>query len=285
MRALLALLLLSACAHPQRGECHDTVTCRQMAAERERNFARVVADEPPVVRLMVDPVSQEVLIDRERGVVYVLDPVLVVLDLQTGKERWREASVSGDTLWRVGRFLAVTSEHKTLPPRVTFVDPAAPGLPVDCSVAVAAPSTAERASLHLFDRSGQPYLYWQSRWSYVGGVRPDQEALDRQKSARACGVVSVDPLTCAATAQTLADFVWPRQGEDCSTNSPMLDLPAAAASAPKYVPTALTVIIEKSRPSECTATSQRTLQFRNLAGAVVWSYPLETRHEEVCNRP
>ncbi|MDP2271194.1 MAG: hypothetical protein Q8N23_34345 [Archangium sp.] len=290
---LALLLLLAACAHqPPKEPCNDTTTCRDRMLEREQAFAHAVANEPRYFRLQVEPVSENVVVERARQIIYVLDPVLVALDLQTGKERWRAKDVSGDAIWRAGRFLAITSQQHTLPPKVTFLDPGVVDRPVECTVTIPLPQTADRAALHVFDRAGQPYLYWRSGWSYSGGTRPGPAELERQRDSTACGVVKIDAQSCAQAEQPLADFVWNPTGsrvqstqELCANLSPMGDLPAAAASAAKYAPNTLSVTSQREHVDRCNDLERLTLVSRDEAGAVVWSRPLESRQLPLCKPP
>jgi hypothetical protein len=279
-----------------------------MAAERERQFASVVAQEPLAERLDVEPVSRLALVDRRRQLVYVLDPGLVALELRTGKERWRAPGASGDSLWRVGRFLAVGTDGAALPPKVTFVDVEAPERPVSCSLALGAPSVATEAFLYLFDRAGEPYVYWRSNWSYSGGTPPDEAAKAREVRAEACGVLKIDPRTCAASPEHLEDFVWDppegrryQQGEPgfCDFLSPLLDIPAAAASAPRVFTLSLLLmpaaqeialrVIVKKEPQErggCSQVQHLSLEARDEASSLLWSHTLQDREENpLCAAP
>ncbi|MDP1824854.1 MAG: hypothetical protein Q8L48_16480 [Archangium sp.] len=303
MRCAWLLLALSGCAH-RFVECNDTLTCRAQMAERNRQFALEIADEPPADRLDVEPISRLVLVDRNKQLVYALTPELVALELRNGNERWRIPAASGDSLWRAGRLLAVGMESARLPPKVTFVAPEAPTKPVPCSLALEAPAEAVTAWLHVFDRAGQPYVFWRSDWSYSGGTPPDERAKEREVAADACGVVRLDPRTCAAVPEPLEDFVWePPEGRRkpmgepgaCAYLSPLLDLPAAAASAPKTTTLlpllapaaeglALRVLIERDgeQSNKCRQVSRLTLEARDATGTRVWARPLEAREIDVC---
>lgn len=300
MRHAWLLLALSGCAH-RFVECNDTLTCRAQMAERERQFALEIAEEPPADRLDVEPISRLVLVDRHKQLVYALTPELVALELRTGTERWRVPAASGDSLWRAGQLLVVGMEGAKLPPKVTFVAPEAPAKPVVCSLALDAPQEAVTASLHVFDRAGQPYVYWRSNWSYSGGTPPDERAKEREVAADGCGVVRLDPRTCASVPEPLEDFVWDppegrrkNVGEGCEF-SPLLDLPAAAASAPKsssLIPLlapategiSLRVVIDRDGEdgNKCRQVSRLTLEARDATGTRVWSRPLEARESNVC---
>jgi hypothetical protein len=166
LRAFAVPLMLGAlCGCVRRFvECNDTDTCRAQIAERDRQFAQRVAEEPAAVRLDVEPVSSLALADRSRQLVYAVDPGLVALELKTGAERWRVPGVTGGALWRVGRFLVVSPERAPRAPALTFVDPQAPTKPMTCALALAAPEIADTVALHPFDRGGQPYVFWSSKY-------------------------------------------------------------------------------------------------------------------------
>lgn len=303
MRRAWLLLALNGCAH-HFVECNGTLTCRAQLAERERQFALELAEEPPADRLDVEPISRLVLLDRQRQLVYALTPALVALELRTGNERWRVPAASGDSLWRAGHLLVVGMEAASLPPQLTFVAPEAPAKPMLCSLALDAPEEAVTAYLHVFDRGGEPHVYWRSDWSYSGGTPPDERAKEREAAAEGCGVVRLDPRTCAAVPEPLEDLVWdPPEGRRkrvgvpgaCEYLSPLLDLPAAAASAPKsstlaplLVPAtegiALRVVIERDGEdgNKCRQVSRLTLEARDATGTRVWSKPLEAREVNVC---
>lgn len=302
---LLGLTLATAgCAH-RFVECGDTLTCRAMAAERDRQFALAVANEPTVVRLEVEPISRLALLDRQRQLVYLLDPGLVAVELRTGKQRWRAPGVAGDSLWRVGRLLAVSTQVTALPQRAAFVDLEAPTAPVSCTLTLGAPAVAEEVELHLFDRAGQPYAWWSSHYWYSGGTPPDEAHKARTVAAEACGVLKIDPRTCAASPQPLEDFVWdPPEGRRqqpgepgyCQFLSPWMDLPAVAASAPQSSaasvlispvsagPT-LRVITSVAAPDGCVEVTHLTLEARDEAATVLWSHPLQDLRVNSCKPP
>src|SRR5688500_14336581 len=116
---LFAALVTSACAPggvlaPRFVECNSTETCRAQAAERDRAFAKAIAEEPPAKRIDVESVSDRVLVDRSRKLVYALERDLVALDLATGAERWRvpigNPPGGAASLTRAGTFLVVASD-------------------------------------------------------------------------------------------------------------------------------------------------------------------------------
>lgn len=306
--ALLVALAASGCAHVAPGftECRDTATCQAQARARDQAFARAVADEPPAKRLEVEAVARHVLLDRARQLVYALDPELVALELRTGKERWRAKGVTGDSLWRVGAWLAVGNASAPAPgAKLTFVDPAAPGKPVTCSTAVKAPREAATVSVHAFDRAGAPHLYWSSSYSYRGGTPPGDEVRQREARAEACGVMRLDVASCAASPVPLGELLWEppegrrtREGERgfCGTLSPLLDLPAAAASAARPVvgwaqfslvseSPRLAVRGEKSPEFDgCRRVTHVTLEARDEASKELWTHPLQDL-VELCGPP
>lgn len=294
---LVAATVLGACGAggllgPRFVECNSTETCRAQAAERDRKFAAAVAAEPPAKRIDVEAVSERVLVDRSRKLVYALDRDLVALDLATGAERWRVAigirPGAAVTLTRAGAFLVVASDPAELPPRVTFVDPEAPARPASCSLDAGAPKEAANVVVSTFDRAGTPYAFWRSGWSYHGGTPPDESAKERERKAEACGVLKIDPRTCATSREPLDDFLWTppegrreRTGEPgfCGMLSVQRDVPAAAASAPR-ASTAKDVRVEdaEERIDECRRAVRVTL-------VAEWRRVLDESEREICGPP
>lgn len=295
----LLLLLLTNCVH-RYVPCNDTISCREQQLQRDAAFAREVAKEPPVMRLDVEPVSRLVFVDRQHQLVYALDAGgLVALDLLGGSERWRAAGVIGDSLWRVGKQLAVSTEGSKIPPSVWFIDPEQPAKPTSCKLELGPPKEADRIYLHLFDRAGQPYTYWTSMWSYDGGTPPSDEQEERERVSRGCGVARIDPRSCSLVRESLSTFLWdPPEGrhpEPCSI-SPLLDLPAAAASAPKFksenavltlgaYQTALRVNSERMKDDGCLERTKLTLEAHNPAGELLWKHELADRTQNICGKP
>ncbi|HEY0881659.1 MAG TPA: hypothetical protein VGD87_09020, partial [Archangium sp.] len=222
-----------------------------------------------------------------RRVVYALTPELVAFELETGAVRWKAPLASGDKLWRAGRFLVVGSETSKLPPRVSFVDPEQPAGAATCTLATDAPPVAEDVSIDAFDRAGQPYVFWRSSWSYRGGTPPGPKELQRERDATRCGILRVDPASCATSPQLLRDFT--RDASDaCSFNSTFLEIPAAVASAPGLAwpgRVLLAVLVEESVEDRCSRIVRSTLEARNATGAVKWKQPLALTRVPMCMPP
>lgn len=301
---VLALLVLelSGCATSlSRGptrrpfvQCNSTDTCRAQTQARDAAFAKVVADEPPATRIDVEVVTRIALLDVQKQTVYTLDPIFTALELQTGRQKRRIEDVSGDSLWRVGTWLVVSNADASKV-QLTFIDPAKPdSKPTTCSPNVPMPKEAASVETHPFDRAGQPYFYWHSFYHYVGGVPPSRDIEAQKEKAEACGVMRLDVATCTAQSVPLDDFLWEppegrrkREGEKdfCRYLSPLLDIPAAMASAPRApagwgqlapisrTPT-LAVRAEKEPGNACRQVTHLTLEARNEASAVLWTHPL-----------
>ena len=298
MRFAPFLILLAGCAH-RFVPCNDTITCRDQQLQRDAAFAREVAKEPPVMRLDVEPVSKLVFVDRQRQLVYALDASLVALDLRDGSERWRAPGVSGDSLWRVGKLLAVSSDGSKLPPKVSFINPDQPTKPNHCTLELEAPKEADQAWVHYLDRAGQPYAYWVSSWTYDGGTPPSEQQEERERIAKGCGVVRIDPSSCAITQESLDAFTWdPPEGqypEKCLL-SPLRDLPAAAASAPRLkregavltlgaYQTSFRVNSQRMKDDGCLERMKLTLEAHNAAGELLWKHELADRTQNICGKP
>jgi hypothetical protein len=274
-----------------------TLELQALARAEEQRFARAVAAEPAAERLGVAAVSPAVLVEPARRAVYVLRPHLVALDLTTGRERWELAAASGGSLWRVGRDLVVLGAESPLRPRLFFHDPDTPRRPQTCVPALPAPREAESVALLPFERAGKVYLFWRSRGHYRrGGPPPGAEETRRARAGDACGVVALEPRTCAVTPVPLRPFLLspprddgaavPIAPDDCRYLSPLRHFPAAAASvAPPWAPPAggaaggvaslRVVTAPLPRPGGgCVLTEQVTLEARDAAGALLWSYRL-----------
>jgi len=262
---------------------------------REHAFAKAVADEPPAMRLPVEVVTRVVLADRQKQVVYALDPGFVALDLRTGQKRWSAEGIAGNSLSRVGMWLVVHQDGEKQP-HLTFIDPAKSNdKPTTCSPKVPIPPEAENVYIHPFDRAGQPYFYWRSAYHYRGGIPPSDEIEKRQDKAEQCGIMRLDVATCTAQSVSFDDFLWEppegrraREGEKdfCAYLSPLLDFPAAAASAPKgaagygqFAPATqapmLAVLSEKEPGNACKQVTRLSLEARDEASNVLWTHPLD----------
>ncbi len=242
--------------------------------------------------------APEVFLDRGRGAVYVLRPMLVALDLESGTERWRLADVSGTALFRVGTSLAVVRGEGARRREVAFVDPDVRSSSRTCAVAIPSPVSADRAEVTPFARAGKAFVLWQSRATgRQGGPPPGEGELAREEAARSCGVVAVDPASCAATPRRIEEFFLspPRRevarlasAGPCRYLSPGLDMPAVAASVARppadaagVEPTLHVVIGEPSSDvGPCLARVTATLEARSANGDVRWRHPLPERTAE-----
>lgn len=294
--SIVAALVAGGCAHLPGGfvECNDTETCRAQARARDHAFAQAVAEEPLAKRLEVEPVTSLVLVDRNRQLVYALDPELVALELQTGRERWRVKGARGDRLWRVGEWLVVGAESARFA-QLAFVDPTqVTPAALQCMPRLPAPEEATEFHLHPFDRAGEPFLFWRTSSPYRGGTPPSEEHEHRAQAAEACGVVQLDVPRCSAEPLALEDLLFdPPEGRRrspgehgfCGYFAPLRDLPAAAASAPQApsdwalltpVTRAPLVTVRARAPASgerCGATKV-TLEVRNAGAELIWSHPL-----------
>jgi hypothetical protein len=242
-------------------------------------------------------VSPAIVVEPARRVVYLLRPELVALDLVTGREQWHLAAASGDSLWRAGRDLVVLGADSPLRPRLSFYDPDTPHRPRTCVPAVPAPREAEAVALLPFDRAGKVYLFWSSRGHYRrGGAPPGPDEMRRARAGDSCGVVALDPRSCAVTPAPVRAFLLspprdlgaavPVAADDCRYLSPLRHFPAAAASlAPPWTPppggaaggvaSLRVVAVPLPRPGGgCLQVSKVTLEARDAAGALRWEHRL-----------
>jgi hypothetical protein len=275
-------------------QCNSTDTCQAQKRARDYAFAKAVADEPPAIRLDVEVVTGVVLLDIQKQTVYALDPTFTALELQTGRKKQRIEGLSGDRLWRVGTWLVVSNEA-TSPVHLTFIDPAKlDAKPITCTPQIPMPKEAATVDVLPFDRAGQPYFYWHSAYYYRGGTPPGEAIKIRQEKADACGIMRIDVATCKTQSVAFNDFLWEppegrlkREGEKdfCYFLSPLLDIPAAAASAPRtaagwgqLTPATrapmLAVRAEKGSGNACNQVTYLTLEARNEASTVLWTHPL-----------
>lgn len=247
------------------------------------------------MRLEVEAVAPEVLADRRRGVAYVLRPMLVAVDLETGAERWRLPEVTGTALYRAGTSLVVVRGEGARGRDVAFVDPEKPSTARTCAVPVPAPVGAARVTFTPFARDGKVFVLWQSDPNMRrGGPPPGAEELARAEAARGCGVLAVDAARCATTPGRLEDFLLapPRRAYAavasagrCRYLSPALDMPAVAASLARPrasgegAGATLHVVIGELSPMHgpCGGPATATLEARSAKGEVVWRLPLADR--------
>ncbi len=268
--------------------CNSTETCREQQAKRNALFARAVAAEPPAQRAAVERVAEHVLVDRAGGVVWALDPELVVLDLRTGGERWRNKAIRGDALWRAGRWLISTAASKGHTAEVGVIDLEDAAKTHTCTLTLPSPEEATSATLTALDRRGVPHLVWQSAAYSHGGTPPGPAQIAERNRALSCGIVALDVTTCAIEAKNLADFVWQpsatRQARlprsRCGWLSPMYDMPALVAStAPIAGPGPPLLGVASTRvDARCGATYEIHL-VATEGDTTLWKHRLEDRHD------
>ncbi len=287
--ALLVAVVAAGCS-ARYTPCPDTLTCREQAARRDAAFAAAVAREPPPTTVL-EWVAPEVLVDRKARVAYVVTPTLVALDLDSGAERWRAPSVSGEAVWAVGRLLAVGTQGYSMPARLAFVDPSASGKAVQCTLQLPVPAAAAQVGVAPFARGDEVLAFWTSSLSWEGGTPPPEEFEEAQRRAEACGVVSIDPATCGVEAHELSEFLFrPPEGrpDGCYYLSPGRDLPAVAASMAKQSrggAPQLAVIAERVLESQCQERVRKRVEARDAAGTLRWSHELAEHTRELCGPP
>lgn len=270
--------------------CPDTLTCREQAARRDAAFAAAVAREPPPPPMPEWP-APEVLVDRKARVAYVVTPTLVALDLDSGAERWRAPSVSGEAVWAVGRLPAVGTQGSAFPARLAFVDPSASGRAVQCTLQLPVPGEAAEVGVDPFARGDEVLAFWKSSLSWEGGTPPPEEFEEAQRRAEACGLVSIDPTTCRVEVRELGDFLFkPPEGRPagCYGLSAGRDLPAAAASMARQSRGSAPEILVVGDPvheSECLERVRKRLEARDPAGAVIWTQELAEHTRDLCGPP
>ncbi len=279
----------------------DSITLQARAAREKARFERGVAAEATPSRLAVHSVATNVLVDRARGVVYVLDPTLLALDLGTGAVRWKRDDVRGTSLARAGGWLVALGTESPTRPIVWFVAPDTPMTARACVPALPIPAEAETVSLAPFDRRGATYAFFSSSGHMrVGGTPPTESERKRYEAGRACGVVSITPSSCRVERASTADFLLdpprdlgalvPIDPTDCRYLSPSFSMPAYAAStAPPWPADAtprLKIVTTRGPSSGCLVRSAVRLEARDASDAVVWSHPLpEETSDEGCPGP
>lgn len=276
----LLALGLTGCAAKHFGPCNDTITCQAQQRERDREFARLVAEEPLAERLDVEEVSG-VLHDRRRHVLYVTGPELLALELRTGRELWRNEHVKG-ALSRAGTWLAaaeLTRAPATPGQRaqagvtVHFIDVASVARPVrSCAIPLSVDPMANELSVEVFDRGGVPLVSWSSWWSYGGGTPPPRDMVDAGAKARGCGVVRVDPATCSSSAVSMASLLFDPPPQPCDV-SPRYAMPAAVASSAPVMPAGADVAVRVLRLPDFVdrGITNFVLEVRDATGAVLWT--------------
>ncbi|MBL8916300.1 MAG: hypothetical protein JNM17_36705 [Archangium sp.] len=288
MRAALALLALSlcTCVPALRKPCADTRTCEEQAAQRDRAWKQAVAAEPPATRLLVEQLPYALRDARTRTVLLTGDDGLRALDERSGQTVWSEKSVHGH-LARAGRWLAsvqVARRARQKPPTVTvqFLDPyAVPRKVVTCELKLEVPAEATSIEAWAFDRGGQPHLSWKTWTSWEGGVQPPPEFEETRKRADACGVVEVDPSSCALKVVPTANFTF-EPGCDVSPYGNA----ALAASLPPPAPLGQPVsfaVIEQREETQSSCTAASFFLEARLNGVKAWSE--KVARSELCPGP
>jgi hypothetical protein len=127
-RMALILVSLAACARPRP---LDSLALQARARGEEARFNLAVAEEAKTPRVALEAVEDGVFVDRPRGLVYLLAPTLLALDLATGDVRWARPDVGG-TFARVGGSLVVVGAESPKQPVLWFLtlasSPAAPSI-------------------------------------------------------------------------------------------------------------------------------------------------------------
>ncbi len=139
-------------------------------------------------------IDEAVLLSADGAVLFVLDPELVALDAQTGREQWRAARVRGELLEEVAGTLVVTMRSAD-PHPLSVVTPEGRVLGTCAIHPEGVPPSANRLAITPSSSEGALLLTWFSaRAEQRGTAGPSsEEAL----AASGCGSVVIDPETCA----------------------------------------------------------------------------------------
>ncbi len=302
LSSLLVAVGLAACgagsratalrAEPGRAPARNSIELQALARSEEARFARAVAEEAKTPRVEVEAVSSGILIDRARGLVYLVAPGLVALELSTGAERWRRPEVRGTSFARAGTSLVVLGGVDRRQPVLWFLSLAQAALAPTiqrCSLTLPIPAEADEVTVLPFDRAGVPYAYFLSAARQrEGGPPPTDSETRRFEAGRACGVVELSPASCSAEATRVQRFLMdpPRERgsivetepTDCRYLSPDLELPAVAASrppaaAPERTPR-LAVVRTEVPGAGCLRRATVRLDATDEKGALRWSHAL-----------
>jgi hypothetical protein len=158
--------------------------------------------------------------------------------------------------------------------------------------------------VHAFARGDQPYVYWASSFIPQRTGTPTDTTAQRTAGS-ACGVVKLNPADCTTTAEHLEDWLherpagrphWPPEPLGCELVSPLDDLPAAVASAPRpsMVDTLLSGGAPKTQvrvnwvettPAPCKHRVTFTISALANTGAERWHRPLPTQEDDLCGPP
>jgi hypothetical protein len=287
-----------------------------LARSEAARFAHAVeVEQASTRRAPFEAVSETVVVDRSRGLVYVLGPELTALDLSTGAVRWSKPEAEGTSLHRVGEALVVVGtaqarrsdryrDRKPPTPVLWFVSLSGPRAGVDgCALTLPVPATADVVAVTPFDRAGVPYVYFaSSARPHVGGQNPGDHERQRVRAAISCGVVELELATCATRARPVEPFLLdpPRDfgaggsiaPTDCEYLSPGQAMPAVAASqlpAASSAPWPRVSLVRTPLPvaaGECEQRTSVTLEVTHEGATKPWTHALPGESSRVgCGGP
>jgi hypothetical protein len=305
------LAVVTGCVHPSvsgaRADCPEVPPPHQAPAQQQPPPAQhqppprqPAVSAPSGATLDLEPVTSQVFVDRRRGLVYALEPGLVALDLESGAVRWRVAGAPGGQLFSVGALLAMGG-----PTGLTFVDPNDPGAARTCALKFPAPPQGTDVHVHAFARGDQPFVYWSSSSAPPPRGGPPTDLEGQRRAGSACGIVKLNPADCTTTPESLEDWLperpsgrlrWPPEPLGCENVSPLDDIPAALASAPK--PSLIDTLFGggapkmqvrvnwvESTPAPCKHRVTFTLSALANTGAERWHRALPKQESDLCGPP
>jgi hypothetical protein len=249
-------------------------------------FEYAVAQESVTPRAPFEAVSENIVVDRSHGVVYVVAPELVALDLTNGAVRWRRQDIQGYSLHRLGSALVVAG-GTVQQPILWFVSSGASTPTIhQCALSLSLPAEANVVRLIPFDRSDVPHVYFASSAVYPPQGHPSAR---RWSDAVTCGVLELNLNTCSTQVRPLQNFLLdpprdfgstaPIEPDDCRYLMPDMAMPAVAASRiPAATATASPplrlVRREVPNDSSCGRRNTVTLEAMDERSRVRWTHAL-----------